>query len=93
MLIKQMQTISIPAIVFWFCFSVAILGTLGSAGFYLYYYCTTRQYPNLVDALESMQQLLPPDESHEPPLKPTRIYVSGHPDHRNRKSKHHQSTC
>jgi hypothetical protein len=93
-LIKQMQTVSISAIVFWFCFSVSILGCLGSAGFYLYYYCTTRKYPTLVDALESMQHLLPPDEICEPPLKPTRTYVTEHASRRNRKhvSSAHQSS-
>jgi hypothetical protein len=84
-LIKQMQTVSISAIVFWFCFSVAILGCFGSTGFYLYYYCTTRKYPSLVDALESMQQLLPPDEISEPPIKPTRTYVTEHRPHHNRR--------
>jgi hypothetical protein len=54
LLIKQMQTPSVTAIIFWFCFSIAVLGCLGSAIFYLYYHWTTHKYPSLVDELESM---------------------------------------
>ncbi len=65
LLIKQMQTPSVTAIVFWFCFSIAVLGCLGSAIFYFYYSWTTRKYPSLVDALESMQELVPIRSSAE----------------------------
>jgi hypothetical protein len=89
-----MRTYSISAIVFWFCFSVAILGCFGSAIFYLYYYCTTRKYPSLVDALESMQQLLPPEEITEPPHKPTRTYLTERQirQHRRTHTRSHQTS-
>jgi len=67
LLIKQMKTFSIPAILFWFCFGISILGCLGSAIFYTYYQCTVRHYPSLVQALESMQLLLPEGEHHTTP--------------------------
>ena len=67
LLINQMKTLSIPAILFWFCFGISVLGCLGSAIFYTYYQCTVRRYPSLVQALESMQQLLPEGEANLSP--------------------------
>ena len=62
LLVKQMQKVSLPSILFWFCFSISLLGCLGSAIFYMYYQYSVRRYPSLIEALESMQQLIPDEE-------------------------------
>ena len=62
LLVKQMQTLSLPSVLFWFCFSISLLGCFGSAIFYMYYQYSVRRYPSLVEALESMQQLIPDEE-------------------------------
>ena len=62
LLIKQMKTLSLPSVLFWFCFAISLLGCFGSAIFYMYYRYSVRRYPSLVEALESMQQLIPDEE-------------------------------
>jgi len=77
LLIKQAKTLSTSAIFLWVCFSLAVLGCLGSFAFYVYHWCTIRKYPSLVEALESMQTLLPSEEAQEPFIRPSRAPVLG----------------
>jgi len=76
-LIKQMKTLSLSAILFWCCFSLAVLGCVGLLIFCLHHWCTVRKYPSLVEALESMQQLLPPEENRDTPIPANRAYRLG----------------
>jgi len=68
MLIKQIQTPSTSATFFWVCFLFAAAGFSGLIAVVVYYRCVVRKYPSLVEALESMQNLIPlEDMSNSPP--------------------------
>jgi len=77
LLIKQAQKPSISAIFFWVCFSLAIAGCIGSLAFCVYHWCTVRKYPSLVEALESMQTLIPAEEAKEVLIQPQKASVLG----------------
>jgi hypothetical protein len=79
LLIRQIQKPSLSAIIFWVCFSLAVSGCIGSLAFFLYHWCTVRKYPSLVEALESMQTLLPQEEAREPFIRPRQAPALGVP--------------